>query len=58
MPAETEKQRLAAAIALHNPGKLYKRNRSMLKMSRGDLRDFASKRRQERMTMLMDKGGK
>lgn len=29
------------AIALHNPDKLYKKNRGVLKMSRPQLRDFA-----------------
>lgn len=32
----------ASAIALHHPGKLYARNRSLLKMKREDLRDYAS----------------
>jgi hypothetical protein len=31
----------AAAIALHSPGKLYGRNRSLLKMGKKDLRKFA-----------------
>jgi hypothetical protein len=30
------------AIAEHQPGKLYKRNRGLLKMSHKDLHDFAS----------------
>lgn len=38
----SEKQRIAAAIAEHQPGKLYKRNRGMLAMSREELHDFAS----------------
>ncbi len=41
MPSKTEKQRIAIAIALHEPGKLYKRNRSMLKMNKEQLHDFA-----------------
>jgi hypothetical protein len=32
----------ASAIALHNPEKLYARNRSLLKMKSEDLRDYAS----------------
>lgn len=44
MPAKSEKQRKMMAIAEHNPGKLYKKNRSVLKMSKSDLSDFASKR--------------
>ena len=43
MPAKTEKQRKMMAIAEHNPGKLFKRNRSVLKMSRKELHKFASK---------------
>jgi hypothetical protein len=38
----SEDQRKAAAIALHNPSKLYKRNRSLLKASKDDLRDLSS----------------
>ena len=30
------------AIAEHNPGKLYGKNRGLLKMSKGQLHDFAS----------------
>jgi hypothetical protein len=30
------------AIAEHHPSKLYKRNRSVTKMSKGQLSDFAS----------------
>ena len=39
----TEKQRVTAAIALHNPSKLYKRNRGMLAMTKGELKDFSVK---------------
>ena len=42
MPAESKDQRVAMAIAEHNPGKLYKRNRGLLKMSKKQLHDFAS----------------
>lgn len=42
MPAVSKKQRRAMAIAEHHPGKLYKRNRGLKKMSKGDLHDFAS----------------
>ena len=42
MPSVSEKQRIAMAIAEHEPSKLYARNRSMLKMSHADLHDFAS----------------
>jgi len=45
MPSESEAQRKAAAIAEHEPEKLYKRNRGMLKMSKSQLHDFAKKRK-------------
>jgi hypothetical protein len=41
MPAKSKKQREAMAIAEHHPEKLYAKNRGMLKMSRGQLHDFA-----------------
>ena len=41
MPAESRAMQQAAAIALHSPGKLYGRNRSLLKMGKKDLRKFA-----------------
>jgi len=43
MPAKSEDQRIAAAIAEHEPEKLYKRNRGMLKMSHKQLQDYAVK---------------
>ncbi len=42
MPAQSKAQRTAMAIAEHEPGKLYKRNKSMLSMTRDQLHDFAS----------------
>jgi len=42
MPAVSEAQRRAIAIAEHEPGKLYKRNRGLLKMDKSDMHDFAS----------------
>lgn len=42
MPAVSRAQRVAMAIAEHEPGKLYKRNKGLLKMSHEDLHDFAS----------------
>ena len=42
MPAKSKSQRAAAAIALHNPGKLYKRNAGLLKMGVGDLHKYAA----------------
>jgi hypothetical protein len=41
MPAKSVAQRRVMAIAEHNPGSLYKRNRGLLKMSKENLRDFA-----------------
>jgi len=42
MPAKTKKQRQMMAIAEHHPGKLYKRNKDVLKMSKSQLSEFAS----------------
>jgi hypothetical protein len=42
MPAVSEKQRVAMAIAKSHPEKLYKRNAGMLKMSKAQLSDYAS----------------
>lgn len=42
MPAKSEKQREAIAIAEHEPSKLYSRNKSLLNMSHEDMHDFAS----------------
>lgn len=38
----SKSQRQVAAIAKHHPGKLYKRNRGMLKMTKSQLHDFAA----------------
>jgi len=42
MPAVSKAQRIAMAIAEHEPEKLYERNKDMLKMSKSELNDFAS----------------
>lgn len=42
MPATSKAQRKAIAIAEHQPGKLYDRNKGLLKMKRKDMHDFAS----------------
>jgi hypothetical protein len=42
MPAESKDQRIAMAIAEHDPQKLYKRNRSLLRMTHAQLHDFAA----------------
>ena len=44
MPAKTEKQRKMMAIAKHSPEKLYKKNKAVLKMSKQQLSEFASKK--------------
>lgn len=42
MPATSDKQRKLMAIAEHNPSKLYKKNKGVLKMSDKQLHEFAS----------------
>lgn len=42
MPATSRNMRVAAAIAEHDPEKLYKRNRGMLAMTHQQLHDFAA----------------
>lgn len=42
MPATSEAQRRAMAIAEHHPDQLYGRNRGLLKMTHTQLHDFAS----------------
>jgi len=42
MPAVSRNQRIATAIAEKHPEELYERNKGMLKMSKGQLHDYAS----------------
>lgn len=42
MPAKSEAQRRAMAIAEHHPSKLYGKNKGLLKMSKSQLHDFAA----------------
>lgn len=42
MPSVSKKQQRAMAIAEHEPNKLYGKNRGLLKMSKGQLHDFAA----------------
>jgi len=42
MPAKSRAQQELMAIAEHEPGKLYQRNRGVLKMSHEQLHDFAA----------------
>ena len=42
MPAVSKSQQQAMAVASHAPGKLYKRNRGLLRMSKSQLSEYAS----------------
>lgn len=42
MPAVSSSQRIAMAIAEHNPSKLFKRNKGLLKMSHDQLHEFTT----------------
>jgi len=42
MPSVSKAQQKAMAIAEHDPGKLYKRNRGLLGMNHQQLHDFAA----------------
>ena len=42
MPATSQKMQEAMAIAEHSPQKLYKRNRSLLRMTHQQLHEFAA----------------
>jgi hypothetical protein len=55
MPAVSKKQRIAMAIAEHEPDKLYAKNKGMLKMSHEQLHDYASiKGLKERLRKYME----
>ena len=41
MPAVSVAQRIAMAIAEHHPSKLFRRNKGLKKMSKGQLHEFA-----------------
>lgn len=45
MPATSKAQQIAMSIAEHAPGKLYARNKAMLKMTHTQLHDFAATKR-------------
>ena len=45
MPARSKAQQQAAAIAEHEPGKLYERNKGLLKMDKEELHKFSSTKR-------------
>ncbi len=42
MPSVSRAERIAAAIAEHDPSKLYARNKAMLQMNQGELHDYAA----------------
>jgi hypothetical protein len=42
MPAKSRKQQNLMAIAEHNPGKLFAKNKGVLDMSQNQLHDFAA----------------
>ena len=42
MPSKSKAQQEAMAIAEHDPGKLYKRNRGLLGMNHEQLHDYAA----------------
>lgn len=58
MPALSRNQRITAAIAKHDPGKLYARNKGMLSMSQSQLRDFASTSEKDLPKKLSDFSGR
>ena len=47
MPAVSKKQQQAMAIAEHEPGKIYGRNKGLLSMTHSQLHDFAATPRSE-----------
>ena len=56
MPPKSKVQRRAMAIAEHEPGKLYKRNKGLLKMKKADLHDYASGREKGLPTRITREG--
>ena len=42
MPAESKAQHRLIGLAMHNPGKVSRKNRGILSMSRDDMEDYAS----------------
>ena len=58
MPAVSKKQRIAMAIAEHEPSKLYSRNKAMTKMSHKQLHEFASTKDSNLSEALKKRKGK
>lgn len=64
MPAVSREQRQAMAIAEHEPEKLYKKNRGLLKMSKEQLHDYTNttdeeirKQKQNTIRRKLKRGG-
>lgn len=55
---ESEDQRIAAAIAEHEPEKLHAKNRNMLKMSQEELHKMASKPKEKKLPKRAKKSSK
>ena len=58
MPAVSKKQRRAIAIAEHRPDELYARNKSLKKMKKSDMHDFAATSEKKLPTKIKKKGKK
>jgi hypothetical protein len=59
MPAVSKKQQQLFAIAEHEPGKLHKKNRGLLRLGKRKLHEFAATRTKglpERLTELKKEG--
>jgi hypothetical protein len=57
MPAKSEKQRMMMRIAEHHPEELYERNKGVLKMSKNQLSEFASKPGKKKKGKFKNKKG-
>lgn len=55
MPAVSEAQRKAMAIAEHAPNKLYSENKGLLKMTHQQLHDFATKKSNKKLPYKISK---
>jgi hypothetical protein len=58
VPAVSQKQQIAMAIAEHAPEKLYDRNKGLAKMSHSQLHDFAATPRKELPVKVEDEDRK
>lgn len=55
MPATSQAQQRAMAIAEHHPSQLYAKNRGLLKMTHRQLHDFAATKRRGLPTRALGK---